>query len=42
MKMFTRKDFFATYYNRNGGFATAKPQATTVADKILFCHVSML
>ena len=30
------KGFFATCFNRNGGFAAAKPQATIVADKILF------
>ena len=27
--------FFATCFNRNGGLAMAKPQATTVADKML-------
>ena len=36
------KDFRAQYFNRNGGLAKTKRPATAVADKILFCLVSML
>lgn len=42
VKMLACKGIFTPSFNRNGGFVKAKPQATKVADKISFCHVSML
>lgn len=35
-------DIFAPYFKRNSGLAKTKRMATTVADKIIFCLVSML
>ena len=35
-------DIFTPYFNGNGDLAKTKRVATTVADKILFCLVSML
>ena len=37
-----RKGFRAQNFNKNGGLAKTKRMATTVADKISFCLVSML
>ena len=42
VKKFACKDFFTPYFNRNGDLAKTKRMATAVADKILFCLVSML
>ena len=42
VKKFACKDFFTPYFNRNGDLAKTKRIATAVADKILFCLVSML
>ena len=42
VRKFACKGFRAQYFNGNGDLTKTKRMATAVADKILFCHVSML